>query len=212
MNMTNILKFSLLVWFASFVLVGCSGNVIQAPPPSADATAEPYRIGVGDVLAINVWRNEELSRNFGVRPDGYISMPLMGDIKAAGRRPEELAAEIDEAISSVIRNPEVTVMVTNPASQDYRNRVRATGQVGKPTSISYKPGMTVIDLILEAGGISDFGAGNRATLRRKVNGEYKLYAVRLGDILEDGDMSTNFELIPGDVVSVPEKSLLRGEF
>lgn len=213
MKNINTLVKSLLVLAAGFAITGCS-TVFGPPdrePPASTFQPEPYRIGVGDSITINVWRNPELSQSVGVRPDGYISMPLMGDLKAADRRPEELALEINNALSSVIRNPEVTVIVNNPTSQDYRNRVRATGQVGSPTSVPHRPGMTVMDLVLEAGGISPFGAANRSELKRMIDGEYQSFAVRLNDIMRKGDLRTNYELLPGDVITVPEKQLLRGE-
>lgn len=209
------MKFPLfIIMTAVTLLAGCSsmpGPVQKSEPPMpADATT-PYRIGVGDSIAINVWRNPELSQSIIVRPDGYISMPLMGDLKADGRRPEELASEINESLSSVIRTPEVTVLVNNPTSQEYLNRVRATGQLNQPVSIPYRQGMTVMDLVLEAGGVTEFGAGNRAALRRMVEGEPQWFAVRLDDIFSNGDLSTNYPIFPGDVVSVPKKQLLRGE-
>lgn len=210
------MKFPLFVTlFTLTILAGCASNqgpVQSSAPPIPQDSSTPYRIGVGDNISINVWRNPELSQSSVVRPDGYVSMPLMGDLKADGRRPEELAMEINNSLSSVIRNPEVTVLVNNPTSQEYMNRVRATGQVGNPVSIPHRPGMTVMDLILQAGGISEFGAGNRASLQRVVDGEPQWYAVKLGDIFDKGDMTTNYPIFPGDVVSVPKKRLIRGEF
>lgn len=196
------------------VLAGCSSvpRAINETPPTPPESTERYRIGVGDTLTINVWRNPELSQQVAVRPDGYISMPLMGDLRANGRHPEALADEISEAVGQVIRSPEVTVIVNNPSSHEYMDRVRVTGQVGSATSVAHRPGMTVMDLVLQAGGVNDFGAGNRATLQRVVDGETRRYAIRLTDIFEKGRMETNYVLYPGDVISVPQKRLLRGEF
>lgn len=185
-------------------------NEEGAPPITAQT--QPYEIGIGDTISINVWRNPELSQTIVVRPDGYISMPLMGDVLANGRRPEELAGTIDQALRSVIRTPEVTVMVTNPASAEFLNLVRVTGQVNSPTAIPFKQGMRVMDVVLRAGGVSDYGAGDRATLSREVSGEYRSYRVNLEAILSRGDMSTNYVLQPNDVISVPEKAVWRGEF
>lgn len=210
-----LLETVLVTVAALLVLAGCSsmpGPVLNSAPPTPEEVVTPYRIGVGDNISINVWRNPELSQNIIVRPDGYVSMPLMGDLKADGRRPEELASEINDSLSSVIRNPEVTVLVSNPTSQEYINRVRVTGQVGNAVSIQHRPGMTVMDLVLQAGGVSEFGAGNRATLQRTIDGESQRYVVKLDDIFSNGDMRTNYPVFPGDVVSVPEKQLLRGEF
>lgn len=200
-------------------IAGCASNG-AAPPtspsnegaPPMKAQAEPYLIGIGDTIAINVWRNPELSQSIIVRPDGYISMPLMGDVLANGESPEQLADTIDRALQSVIRSPEVTVMVTNPASAEYLNLVRVTGEVNSPVSISYKQGMRVMDVVLRAGGVSEYGAASRARLNRRVNGEYRAFNVDLKAIFDDGDMSTNYLLQVDDVITVPEKSAWRGEF
>ncbi|MCL1479022.1 MULTISPECIES: XrtA/PEP-CTERM system exopolysaccharide export protein [unclassified Marinobacter] len=194
------------------VLAGCSGLPSSAQmPPSSETETEAYEIGVGDTIAVHVWRNPELNQTIVVRPDGFISMPLMGDVKAEGKRPEELASEVDTALSEFIRTPEVTVMVTSPASKEFRNRLRITGQVAAPQSVAFQPGMTVLDLVLIAGGVTDFAADGRAVLHRQVDGEYKSYGLDLSAILTEGDMQTNHTLQPGDVISVPRKQLFRGE-
>ncbi|EMP55593.1 Amylovoran export outer membrane protein AmsH [Marinobacter santoriniensis NKSG1] len=180
-------------------------------PKVSEIQPEPYLIGIGDTISIHVWRNPELSQSIVVRPDGYISMPLMGDVKADGKEPEALASEISVALGEYIRTPEVTVMVTNPSSKEFRNRVRITGQVATPQSVSFQPGMTVLDLVLMAGGVTDFAADDRAVMHRKVDGEYKSYRLDLEAMITDGDMSTNYALQPGDVISVPRKQLFRGE-
>jgi polysaccharide export outer membrane protein len=138
-------------------------------------------------------------------------MPLIGDVKADGKRPEELATEVGTALSEFIRTPEVSVMVTSPASKEFRNRLRITGQVASPQSVAFQPGMTVLDLVLIAGGVTDFAADGRAVLHRQVDGEYKSYGLNLGAILTEGDMKTNHTLQAGDVISVPRKQLFRGE-
>lgn len=194
------------------LLAACSGLPSSRDmPPVSELAPEPYEIGVGDTIDVHVWRNPELSQSIVVRPDGYISMPLMGDVRAAGKRPEMLASEISVALGEYIRTPEVTVMVTNPVSKEYRDRVRITGQVDSPQSVAYLPGMTVLDLLLLAGGVTDFAAEDRAVLHRQVNGEYKSYRLDLNAILTEGDMTTNHLLQPGDVISVPRKQLFRGE-
>ena len=200
---------------ATLVLLAACGALPPAPektPPDADATARPYLIGVGGNINVHVWREPELTMNAVVRPDGYISMPLMGDLLADGRQPEALAAEIREALQAVLREPVVTVIVTNPVSREFQSRVRITGQVGNPSSVQHRPGMTVLDLVLQSGGLTDFGAGGRATLKRYVDGEYRTYPVDVAALLEQGDLSTNYVLAPGDVISVPRKQVLRGEF
>ncbi len=202
----------LMVVLALGLIAGCSGLPSSKDMPTAlDSDTEPYLIGVGDTIAVHVWRNPELTQDIVVRPDGYISMPLMGDVEAKGKEPEQLASEISAALGEYIRTPEVTVMVTNPVSKEYRHRVRITGQVAAPQSVAYLPGMTVLDLVLLAGGVTDFAADSRAVLVREIDGEYKSYRLDLDAILTEGDMSTNHLLQPGDVISVPRKQLFRGE-
>jgi len=196
----------------ALVLAGCSGLPSSAEmPPSSEMEVEAYEIGVGDTITVHVWRNPELNQSIVVRPDGFISMPLMGDVEADGKRPEELAAEVGTALSEYIRTPEVSVMVTSPASKEFRNRLRITGQVASPQSVAFQPGMTVLDLVLMAGGVTDFAADGRAVLHRQVDGEYKSYGLDLGAIFTEGDMQTNHALQAGDVISVPRKQLFRGE-
>lgn len=196
----------------ALVLAGCSGLPSSAEmPPSSEMEVKAYEIGVGDTITVHVWRNPELNQSIVVRPDGFISMPLMGDVEADGKRPEELAAEVGTALSEYIRTPEVSVMVTSPASKEFRNRLRITGQVASPQSVAFQPGMTVLDLVLMAGGVTDFAADGRAVLHRQVDGEYKSYGLDLGAIFTEGDMQTNHALQPGDVISVPRKQLFRGE-
>lgn len=165
-----------------------------------------YRIGVADEISIQVWKNNELSVHVPVRPDGKISSPLVGDIVAAGLTTEELAAAITAKLGSYVRNPEVTVIVTNPASADFLRRVRVTGSVRTPLSVSYRQGMTVLDLVLQAGGLTEFAAPNNARLYRTVDGKTKIYPVSLGDILQKGNLSTNYTLYPSDVVTIPDRS------
>lgn len=197
----------------TFVVVGCASNgVITDQAPELTYKKQPYVIGIGDVLMVDVWRNAELSRQAIVRPDGFITMPLMGDVRSEGRTPAELAAIMSSALKKVIKNPEVTVSVTQPVSTAYQFRVRAMGQVNQPVSIAYVEGMTVMDLVLSAGGVSPFGAANRSVLNRLTANGYKEYEIKVRDILEKGDVTTNYILQPGDLITIPEKSLWRGEF
>lgn len=201
-----------LVAMLVLILGGCSGLPSSTEmPPVSELESEPYQIGVGDTISIHVWRNPELGQSIVVRPDGFISMPLMGDVKAEGKEPEALASEISVALGEYIRTPEVTIMVTSPASKEFRNRIRITGQVVSPQSVAFQPGMTVLDIVLMAGGVTDFAADSRAVLHREINGEYKSFVLDLDAIFTDGDMSTNHALQPGDVISVPRKQLFRGE-
>jgi polysaccharide export outer membrane protein len=174
-------------------------------PGADEGQMEAYRIGPADRVQVNVWRNEDVSVNTPVRPDGMISVPLVGDVRAGGRTTEELAEAIEQALGYYIRDTEVTVIVTELNSHEYLYRVRVTGAVETPLSTQHRPGMTVLDLVLEAGGTTEFAAPNRSRLYRTDGKERRTYPVRLDDILADGDLDTNYRLRPGDIVSVPER-------
>lgn len=169
---------------------------------------ELYQIGVDDRLQISVWRNPELSVTVPVRPDGRISVPLIGDVRAGGRAPEEVARDIEEQLATYIRDPKVAVILTELRSHEFISRVRVTGAVRTPVSIPHRQGMTVLDAVLQAGGINDFAAPNRARLFRKgANGDTETINIRLGAILGGGDLGTNLAVEPGDVITVPERTL-----
>jgi polysaccharide export outer membrane protein len=191
---------------AIFISSCSSTQKVVAPPVADHGVTDEYKIGVGDILQINVWRNAELSMSVPVRPDGKISMPLIGDIAAANITTKQLSANIVEALANFVRSPQVTVIVSNPSSSDFQLRVRVTGAVRSPQSIAYREGMTVLDLVLMAGGPNEFASGNKAKLYRKFNGETKVYAVHIQDILEDGKLETNYPLQPSDIVTIPERS------
>lgn len=190
------------------LLAACSGprQKIEQPEDMMDYSVNEYTIGVSDELSVSVWKYTDLSVRLPVRPDGKISIPLIGDVLAAGSTPEALAEKIASDLKSYIRNPQVTVLVTSPSSTDFLQRVRVTGAVDRPTSVPYRKGMTVLDLVLLAGGANDFAAPDNAKLYRKVSGVTKVYPIYLGDILNKGKLETNYNLLPSDVVTVPERS------
>ena len=189
------------------VLSACSSNKSVTMPPAADTgVLSEYRIGVGDDLRINVWRNPELSLVVPVRPDGKVSMPLIGDILAADLTATELSDNIVKSLSSYVKSPQVTVIVANPSSSDFQRRVRITGAVRSPQSIPYREGMTVLDLVLLAGGPNEFASLNKAKLYRKTNDQVKVYPVKLDDLINDGKVETNYPLQPSDIVTVPERA------
>jgi polysaccharide export outer membrane protein len=178
----------------------------EKPAMSASAKkVDNYKIGVDDGLSINVWRNPELSVNVPVRPDGKISVPLIGDVSAGGLSAEEVAASIKQKLSNYIRDPNVTVIVTGLRSHEFLSRVRVTGAVRQPKSLVYRDGMTVLDAVLEAGGPNDFAAGNRTKLYRKTPSKIDVIDIKLDNILLKGKLDTNAELKPGDIVTVPER-------
>lgn len=164
-----------------------------------------YLIGVDDQIQVNVWRNPELSLSVPVRPDGMISVPLVGDVMAGGKAPMDVAASISAKLANFVRDPNVTVIVTDLRSHEYLSRVRVTGAVGTPRSLPYRPGMTVLDAVLEAGGPSQFASAERSRLYRQQNDESTVMKVELDAILKKGNLETNYTLQPGDIITVPER-------
>ena len=184
-------------------LTGVPGQAGAAPAPQAAKTAKNYVIGPGDVLDIFVWQNPDLSQKaVPVRPDGRISTPLISNIRAAGRTPTELAQAMDKALSQYIRSPRVTVIVEQALS--VLSQVQVIGQVTHPESIPYHEGMTVLDVVLAAGGLTPYAAGNDAKLERTVDGKTQVMHVRLSNLLNKGELSQNLPVKPGDVLVVPE--------
>ena len=194
----------------SLLLAACassSGALSTAPPANVPTTASAYRIGVDDVVQVSVWRSPELSITAPVRPDGNITVPLVGDVTAAGRMPDEVAKEVQSKLATYVREPQVTVILTELRSHEYLSRVRVTGAVRTPVSIPYRQGMTVLDAVLAAGGVTEFAAPDRSGLYRRNGQETQSYAVKLDRILNSGDLATNYPVAPGDVITVPERAL-----
>ncbi|MCK4707529.1 MAG: polysaccharide biosynthesis/export family protein [Gammaproteobacteria bacterium] len=173
------------------------------PPPSG--LVPEYRIGIDDMIQVNVWRNPDLGITVPVRPDGKISVPLVGDVQAGGLAPVDVAQIIKLELSKFVRDPHVTVIVSGLRSHEFLTRLRVTGAVNQPTSLNFRQGMTVLDAILIAGGVNDFAAPNRTKLYRKEKKETIVISIPLNDILYEGELSTNIELRPGDVITAPER-------
>ncbi len=203
------------VVFSVLIISACTtvGEVSETDPTDSSEfnrgrlQAEPYTIGVDDQINISVWGNPELTLDMPVRPDGKISMPLIGDIQAGGLTPEQVASDIKTKLSRYIKNPNVTVILTELRSHTYISRIRVTGAVQAPVSIPYRQGMTLLDAILAAGGLTEFAAPGRTKLYRQYQGKTTVYEIDLDAILNEGDLSTNKKLIPGDIVAVPERFL-----
>ncbi|MET0348443.1 MAG: XrtA/PEP-CTERM system exopolysaccharide export protein [Rhizobacter sp.] len=180
---------------------GSVGNYPQAPQATVSAEAR-YRIGPLDTLNIVVWRNPELSSIVTVRPDGRISTPLVEDLVAAGRSPVDLAREVEGVLGKYVRDPVVTVVV-NTFQGIYAEQIRIVGEAARPQSVAYRQNMTVLDVMIQVGGLTDYADGNGAVLvRGSENG--KQYSVRLKDLLKRGDISANVPVLPGDIVIVPQ--------
>ena len=174
----------------------------QMPPMATSSVAPDYRIGPGDTLQIFVWRNPELTQSVPVRPDGKISTPLVEDMIAVGKTPSQLARDVEGVLAEYIRSPQVNVIVTNPVSAF--SQVKVIGQVVNPQSLPYREGMRVLDAILAAGGLTEFAAGNRGKIVRKVDGKDTELKVKVEDLVNKGAMKHNLELKPGDVIVVPQ--------
>jgi len=187
------------------VLAGCAGADYSAEdlPDDVASRSDAYRIGPGDALQIFVWDHEDLSTAIQVRPDGRISTPLVEDLQAAGKTPTELARDIEETLSEYVRSPVVTVIMQG-FQGEVQQQVRVVGQAAEPRAVPYRQGMTVLDVMIDVGGLSEFAAGNRAKIIRKVDGESVEIRVKLEDLLNDGDIDENIRMLPGDVLIIPE--------
>ncbi len=188
-------------------LAGCStvNKVEVQPVESSIGVVDEYLLGIGDAVQVSVWRNPDLSVAVTVRPDGKISVPLVGDVKVDGKSTSTLSTEIETSLSDFIRNPKVTVIVSNPTSAEFIHRIRVTGAVAAQRSIPYRKGITVLDVILEAGGITPFANGNEAKLYRQTEDGAKVYPIYVNDILEKGVLDSNYVLFPQDIITVPER-------
>lgn len=186
-------------------LAGCGGGMpTMSAEDAAQATEESsYVIGAGDNLNVFVWGHNDLTTNVQVRPDGAISTPLVEDLQAAGNTPTELARAIEEVLSEYVRSPTVTVIVQSFVGE-FERQIRVVGQAAQPQSLNYRDGMTLLDVMIQVGGLSEFASGNRAQVVRDVNGEKVSIRVRLKDLLNDGDIRENIRMMPGDVLIIPE--------
>ncbi len=185
-------------------LTACS-DLEGLPPaePGFDHQAPDYQIGPGDNLEVFVWRNPEISTGVTVRPDGRISIPLLEDQEVAGKTPSEVSRELESEFSVFIKDPLVTVIV-NSFVGVFDQTIRVVGQAQQPRSIPYRANMTLLDVMIAVGGLTEFAAGNNSTLIRVIGDEQKQYRVRLDDLLKDGEISANVAVLPGDIVIIPE--------
>ncbi len=191
-------------------LLGCSATSKSQSEVKPDLTVQAaqdqagadYLIGPGDTLQIFVWQSPDLSGPVVVRPDGRISTPLVEDMVAVGKTPANLAIDLKNALAAFIRSPEVSVIVSSALGT--LSQVQVIGQVTTPIAVPYRAGLTVLDVLLQVGGLTEFAAPNRATLIRTENFKEKKIKIRIGDLLEDGDMSQNLALKPGDVIVIPQ--------
>ena len=189
----------------SAIGIGDGEQLAAAPVSTAQASQEApdYLIGPLDQLQIFVWRAPELSTNVTVRPDGRISTPLVEDMLAAGKTPSQLAGDLEGSLREYVRAPEVTVIVSN-FSSTFDQQVRVLGEAQQPVALPFQAGMTVLDVMVAVGGLTDFAAGNRAVLIRGQGAERQSYRLRLDDLMRKGNISANVPVLPGDVILIPE--------
>ncbi len=187
--------------FVAATLGGCATSYPPAPVSAADSEYN-YVIGPGDAVNVVVWRNPELSMSVPVRPDGKITTPLVEDLPALGKDATTLARDIEKELSKFIREPVVTVIVTGFVGP-YSEQIRVVGEAGKPQILPYSQRMTLLDVMIAVGGITEFADGNAATILRTSEGN-KQYSVRIRDLIKRGDVSANVEMRPGDVLIIPQ--------
>jgi len=189
--------------FLSLILGGCASTY---PPVSAEF-AKPvearYVIGPGDTVNIVVWRNPELSMIVPVRPDGKVTMPLVEDLPASGKTATELARDAEKSLAKYIQNPVVTVIVTAFVGP-YSAQIRVIGEAAKPQALAYRENMTLLDVMIAVGGITDFASGNKASIMRTGGGQSQQFGVRLKDLIKGGDLSANVVMRPGDILVIPQ--------
>ena len=191
---------------AVFILTvtGCASSSLPPAPSAAEKLSDwYYLIGPGDSVSVFVWRNPELSGSFPVRPDGKMTMNLVEDLPASGKTPTQLARDIEKALSKYIQDPIATVIVAGGVGP-FNQQIRIIGQAAKPQALNYREGMSLIDVMIAVGGITDFAAGNKAVILRTIEGKQQQFSVRLEDLLKGGDVSANAEMRPGDVLIIPE--------
>lgn len=197
--------------FGAWAAMGCAvilaGCESVGPPAEQLSVSAPrdytYIIGPGDVLNVFVWRNEELSLVIPVRPDGKISVPLVEDLQASGKTATELAREVEEVLSQYVKEPLVTIIVQG-FTGIYDEQIRVVGEATTPRALPYRTNMTILDVMIEVGGLTEFADGNQARLVRETGSGTLQAQVRLEDLIKDGDISANVPVAPGDIVIIPE--------
>ncbi|NOZ52963.1 MAG: sugar ABC transporter substrate-binding protein [Gammaproteobacteria bacterium] len=203
---TPLIRQITIVGFLNLFLISCAVPVVYAPLELADSDTTQdisYKIGAGEGLEIYVWRNPEISSSIQVRPDGKISTPLVEDLVAVGKTPTQLARDIERELSIYIKEPLVTVMVRTFVGP-YDQQIRVVGEAAKPSILRYSANITLLDVMIAVGGLTDFAAGNKASIIRKVDGQQRQLFVRLDSLIRDGEIGANVPMQPGDILIIPE--------
>ena len=205
-HFTRALKVVVALFLAQ-IISACSTNTLPTatlhPSNAADVSSYKYLIGAGDVLNIFVWRNPEVSGSFVVRPDGMITTSLVEDIKVAGKTPTALARSIEKILGTYLRDPIVTVTV-NSFVGPFSEQIRVIGEAAQPQAINYTQHMTLLDVMIQVGGLTEFADGNDAVLVRIESGKQKQYEILIDDLLKGGEISANVDMLPGDIIIIPE--------
>ena len=205
---TNSLKVAIVLLLAQLISACSTNNNLLPtatlhPSNTADISTYKYLIGAGDELNIFVWRNPEVSGSFVVRPDGMITTSLVEDIQVSGKTPTELARSIEEILSTYLRDPIVTVTVNNFVGP-FSEQIRVIGEASEPRAINYTQHMTLLDVMIEVGGLTEFADGNGAVLVRIEDGQQEQYNIMIDQLLKNGEISANVDMLPGDIIIIPE--------
>lgn len=189
------------------IISACSTNNLPTatlhPSNTVDINSYKYLIGAGDVLNIFVWRNPEVSGSFVVRPDGMITTSLVEDIKVSGKTPTELARSVEEILGTYLKDPIVTVTVSNFVGP-FSEQIRIIGEASQPQAINYTQHMTLLDVMIQVGGLTEFADGDNAVLLRIENGQQQEYGIMIDTLIKDGKISANVDMLPGDIIIIPE--------
>ena len=191
------------------LLAGCATNYpllpssLGLPPSTTSPDRYTYLIGPGDSLNIFVWRNPEVSMSVVVRPDGMITTALVEDLPVSGKTPTQVAREIEKALARFIKDPMVTVMMSGFVGP-YSEQIRVVGEAAKPQALPYRQRMTLLDVMIAVGGLTTYAAGNHATIVRIVDGKQRQFSVHIDDLIKDGDITANVDMLPGDTLIIPE--------
>lgn len=198
----NTMKWLVPAVAAVLALGGCA-STRTATADQSQVAAPDYLVGPGDSVNIIVWRNPEVSMSVPVRPDGKITTPLVEDLPASGKTPTQLARDIEKALAKFIQQPVVTVIVTGFVGT-YGEQIRVIGQAARPQALPYRSDMSLMDVLIAVGGVTEFASGNSASIIRNVDGKQQKLPVRLNDLIKQGDISANVNMRPGDVLVIPE--------
>ncbi len=194
--------FKIFILMISALNLGCAGHDLSALN-SSKVDIPQYTIGPGDMLSVFVWGNKDLSSDVTVRPDGYVTTPLVEDLKASGKTSSALARGMEKVLKRYIKNPKVTITITRFVGR-FTEQIRVIGEASAPKALAYRENMTLLDVLIAVGGLTEFAAGNSTTLIRTNGANKTQYTVRLDDLVKEGDMTANVKMMPGDVLVIPE--------